>query len=132
MHVECVGNGSGSLPWHRATPIRPRMLQHNTSSALNLLLLPTFVAHPEEILHLVLETLTAALKAAPDAAAQWEPHISGALAGACGRSRACRAHLPARCCWEWLLTGRRRFGSPRHVAAARTAPPPSLAPQSRR
>ena len=31
----------------------------------------------DEILHLVLETLTAALKAAPEAAAPWEPHISG-------------------------------------------------------
>ncbi|PRW57646.1 importin-9 isoform X1 [Chlorella sorokiniana] len=30
----------------------------------------------DEILHLVLETLTAALKAAPEAAVQWEPHIS--------------------------------------------------------
>ena len=31
----------------------------------------------DEILHLVLETLTAALKASPEAAAPWEPHISG-------------------------------------------------------
>lgn len=46
----------------------------------------------DEILHLVLETLTAALKAAPEAAVQWEPHISG---GCCagqeriGRVAAC-------------------------------------------
>lgn len=34
--------------------------------------------HADEILHLVLETLTAAVKAAPEAAVQWEQQISGA------------------------------------------------------
>jgi hypothetical protein len=34
----------------------------------------------DEVLHLVLETLTAALKASPEAAAPWEPHISGGRA----------------------------------------------------
>lgn len=53
----------------------------------------------DEILHLVLETLTAALKAAPEAAVQWEPHISGAGAD---RLR-CRMRY-AWCFWQYGIT----------------------------
>lgn len=61
----------------------------------------------EEILHLVLETLTAAVKAAPEAAAQWEQQISGGCgsggetgrrpAGAGARGGAYAACGPAQC-----------------------------------
>lgn len=56
----------------------------------------------DEILHLVLETLTAALKAAPESAVQWEPHISG---GRCAGPERMGASLHAhacqpRMCWQ--------------------------------
>lgn len=93
------------------------------------------LAAAEEILHLVLETLTAAVKAAPEAAPEWEQHISGGWlpAGVSTgfrwqlRQHASRLQQPS-ACWHGLhrlhicLSPCRSFTCPTTVPRNRAGP----------